>query len=248
MLSPEGVTMPDHLPLPGDVTAPPPPGCATWVDPPGPPALLEYSPLHAASRFEGRVEGAWGGHCGGLVGVASAERGFDAELALQAGDAVNAQLRGGGHRRDWVWVDDPGLPSGQPVEVVLRLSLEGRLSGRIGPRRGWGADPGGEAFVGSENHDRQPLRLRLVLDTGREGRSGAEGGHPLLLPNRCWSALPMRFAVRLHSSLEQALHWQVRARIAVVAPAGAPVRCRHAGASAAAAKLADHMAGPVPWA
>lgn len=195
--------------------------CTTWVDPPGPPPRPAFRERHDSSAFAGRVAGTWGGACEGRARVASAGTGFDAELALDRGEAVNARLRAGGHRRDWVRVDDPGTGAGLPVPVLLHLAIDSDLSGSAGAPRGWGADPAGEAFAGSEDHERRPLRLRLALDPQRAGRAAAAGEHALLLPNRCWALLPLRFAAWLCGGLGCPLRWRLRVRLSM--------RPQHAG-------------------
>lgn len=223
--------MPERDPLQRVAGATPAPLCATWVDPPGPRARPAFRERHDSSAYEGMITGAWGGRCAGRACVVSAGTGFDAELALDAGDAVNAVLRGGGHRRDAVRVDDPGLGVGQPVPVRLQLAISSDLAGRNGPLRGWGADPGGAAFAGSEDHERRPLRLHLPLDPVRGGHAEAAAEHPLLLPNRCWTVLPLRFAAWLCGGLGRPLHWRLRVRLSV-RPERAGVFCRVGGAGA----------------
>ena len=204
---------------------PPPRSRAAWLDPPG----IQPTPFPDGAwraRYRGPVHGAWGGSCAGRGVVTTATMAFHADLRLGAGDAINAALRGGGHGLDWVCIDDPDADTGSAVPADLHLWLAGELRGETRPPRGWGADAGGAAFVASEDGERRPLGLRLRLDTQHAGPQISSGSHRLTLPNRCWTLLPSRFAARIHTSLDQALHWMVGAHVRLAPAGGVKVRLR----------------------
>jgi hypothetical protein len=198
----------------------PGPDTAVWLRPAA--TLTGFG----AARFEGPVAGAWGGSCTGRGRVDAAAEGFHAELALGAGDAINASMSGGGHRHAWLRLDDPGQAPGAPRTLELRLLLAGALRCERARRRGWGADPGASAFVGSEDTAGRPLTLVLPLDALQPGVMSTRVGHRVELRNGCWTPLVLRFATRIHTSLDQPLRWVVAARWKVVAAGAATVTYR----------------------
>lgn len=211
-----------HLPQDGAL---PPRSRSAWLDPPGhPTSPAPTGASRARARYRGPVRGAWGGDCPAHGCITTHALAFHADLRLAAGNAVNAALRGGGHGVEWLCVDDPGRAAGEPVPVDLHLWLAGVLQGPPRPPRGWGADPGGGAFIGSEDAERHPLGLTLRLDPLQPGPCAAEACHRLHWPNRRWTALRARFASGIHSSRDQTLHWMIGARLSLAPARGADVR------------------------
>jgi len=188
-----------------------------------------------AARFQGPVDGAWGGRCEGRGEVDAGSGGFHAELALTGGNAVNAAIAAGGHRREWLRLDDPGSTPRAWRSLDLLLSLTGELQCDGARHRGWGADPAGSAFVGSEDAGGEPLVLTLRLDPLQPGAVAAQARHRIELRNGAWTPLPLRFATRIQASLGQPMHWVVQAYWALAAPPGTRVAYR-----------CDCDAGPVP--
>jgi len=194
----------DSHPGPAPGLSAPPPCRAVWLRPTG--QTLVTTPCGAEStRYAGPIVGTWGGRSDGQGHVRTDAAGFHAELKLSAGQAFNATLTGGGHRRDWLGIDVPGAADGSPQPLDVLLSLEGELECRAKSPGRWGTDPGGSAYVGTEDGSGRPLALRLRLDPQNTGAVSGQARHRIVLPNGRWSPLVMRFATRIHTSLDQAM-------------------------------------------